>query len=260
VDRPSSNSESIDRIERVLSTARRVTVLTGAGVSAASGIPTFRGPGGLWRQQRPENLATPEAFARDPVLVWEWYDWRRQVVARALPNAAHHALARWSLAHPGVSIVTQNVDGLHERAGTRDVIRLHGSIWRLRCWNGCGVGQADWVDETVPLAAVPPTCPRCAGIARPAVVWFGESLDADVISAATDACQADVLFVVGTSAVVYPAASLAPIAKHCGAVVVEINPDETPASGVADISIRAGAETILPAINWPPDPPAIAPP
>ncbi|HXE80717.1 MAG TPA: Sir2 family NAD-dependent protein deacetylase [Vicinamibacterales bacterium] len=131
-------TDQLDLLANRLKHARRVTALTGAGVSAASGIPTFRGAGGLWRQFRAEDLATPEAFARDPRLVWEWYDWRRGIVARAEPNRAHQVIAAWSARFPQFNLVTQNVDGLHERAGTARVTRLHGSIWTPRCWKGCG--------------------------------------------------------------------------------------------------------------------------
>jgi NAD-dependent deacetylase len=231
-----------DRLRR----ASRVTVLTGAGVSAASGIPTFRGAGGLWRSVRAETLASARGFAADPTLVWEWYDWRRQIIREAEPNAAHHALAEWMRARPGVTLITQNVDGLHERAGARDVLRLHGSIWKLRCWHDCDESAAGWTDESVPLSPMPPRCPHCGALARPGVVWFGESLDPDVLDTAARACECDVFLSVGTSSVVYPAAGLLHEAKRHGAFTIEINPDATDATAIVDCTIRAAAEDALP--------------
>src|SRR5258705_54238 len=201
-----------------LRAARRVTVMTGAGVSAASGVPTFRGPGGLWRTYRPEDLATPDAFAYDPALVWEWYAWRRENVAACTPNAAHDVLARRSHRDPRAPgdapgsdpsgprsqpgpVITQNVDDLHIRAGTRDLIRLHGSLSELRCFDGCGQGATPWRDERVPLPDAVPRCPYCGGRARPAVVWVGQSLDPADRERGSDATACDLLLTVGTSAV-----------------------------------------------------------
>jgi NAD-dependent deacetylase len=240
---------AVERVAEALSRATRITILTGAGVSAASGIPTFRGPDGLWKKQRAETLATPEAFEHDPRLVWEWYDWRRQVIRDAQPNAAHHVLARWTRERPGVTLITQNVDGLHERAGSARLLRLHGSIWRLRCWSGCAAGLADWLDETTPLPSLPPRCPHCGGLARPAVVWFGEGLDSRVLGAADQATACDVFLTVGTSAVVYPAAGLVHRAKRHGALTVEVNTEPTGASGSADVVLQGKAEEILGAID-----------
>lgn len=229
-------------------TARRLTVLTGAGVSAASGVPTFRGAGGLWRSYRPEDLATPEAFARQPRLVWEWYDWRRQVIARCRPNAAHEVLTRWSR-RPGFTLVTQNVDGLHERAGTHPVIRLHGSIWEMRCARACPASPPSWRDDTVPLVDLPPRCPWCGDLARPAVVWFGEALDPSVWRAALAATACDVFLTVGTSAIVYPAASLVHEGKARGAFTIEVNLEGTPASATVDLALHGPAEDVLPALD-----------
>jgi NAD-dependent deacetylase len=224
--------------------ARSVAVLTGAGISAESGVPTFRGPGGLWRQYRPEELATPEAFRRDPRLVWEWYDWRRQRIAQARPNAGHEALVRLERSKPRFWLITQNVDGLHERAGSRRVIKLHGDIWLVRCV-ACGRQQRD---ERVPLPELPPRC-ACGGLLRPGVVWFGEALPPGAWEAAEQAVrEAEVLLVVGTSAVVYPAAGLIPLAQACGARVIEVNPEETPMSARLDCSLRGPAGEILPAL------------
>jgi NAD-dependent SIR2 family protein deacetylase len=231
-----------------------MTVLTGAGVSAASGIPTFRGAGGLWRQFRAEDLATPDAFRRDPQLVWEWYESRRAIVAACVPNPAHEVLAQWSQER-GCSVITQNVDDLHLRAGTHGLIRLHGSLWDLRC-SGHDRGEGSrhhpcgstWRDERVPLA-LPPRCPGCGALARPGVVWFGEALDARDLTAAMAATACDLFITIGTSAVVYPAASLLHEARRAGAVTAEINPEPTPASGLVDIAVAGGAETILPELN-----------
>jgi NAD-dependent deacetylase len=220
-------------------------VLTGAGVSAESGIPTFRGSQGLWKQFRAEELATPEAFARDPKLVWEWYDWRRALIAEAQPNAGHLALAAIEERVPMFALITQNVDDLHERAGSRNVLHVHGSIWTLRCTE-CGFEQ---VDKRVPLTEIPPLhrCVTRTGVLRPGVVWFGESLPPDVWEAAERAArQADVFFVIGTSAIVYPAAGLARIAKNAGARVVEINVAKTPHAPLADEFLQGASGEILP--------------
>ena len=236
-------SESLDLVRRRLQTAGRITVLTGAGVSAASGVPTFRGAGGLWKNRQAQQLATPEAFGADPGLVWEWYAWRREVLAGCGPNPAHHVIARWS-ERPGFTLVTQNVDGLHERAGTRNVIRYHGSIWRLRCAAGCGAPE--WEDLGVPLAAVPPHC-RCGALARPGVVWFGEAIPPDAARAAQAATVCDVFLSIGTSSVVYPAAGLVAAARSRGAFTVEINPEATGAA--VDVAIAAPAEAALPLLD-----------
>jgi NAD-dependent deacetylase len=236
---PVDTEELISRLR----SSKATVVLTGAGVSAASGIPTFRGDDGLWRQFRAEDLATPEAFAMNPQLVWEWYDWRRTAIAGARPNAAHEVLARWS-ERPGFTLITQNVDGLHERAGTRNLIRFHGSIWELRCAADCGA--APWDNFDAPLAPLPPTCPACGGIARPGVVWFGENIDPDVLErSSAAAARADVFLSVGTSSLVYPAAGLLHHAKRNGAFTVEINPGATDVSRVVDLPIAAPAEDAL---------------
>ena len=228
-----------------LKAASRVTVVAGAGLSAASGVPTFRGPGGLWKDFRPEELATPEAFARDPRLVWEWYDWRRQMIAKCLPNRAHEVLAAWSRRFPAFALVTQNVDGLDERADTGNVLRFHGSIWQLSCWDGCREAPRRWRDDTVPLPELPPRCPHCGGLARPGVVWFGEPIDPEVMRAALEALDCDVCLVVGTSAVVYPAAGLVLEAGRRGAFTAEINPESTEVAGELDLAITGRAEEIL---------------
>jgi NAD-dependent deacetylase len=229
--------------------ARRVTVLTGAGVSAASGVPTFRGADGLWRHYQASDLATPDAFARDPALVWEWYAWRRQTIAACQPNRAHEVLARWTARHSDWRVITQNVDDLHVRAGTRDLICLHGSLWMLSCAAHCPGQPRSWRDERVPLPEPLPRCPRCGGLARPAVVWFGESLDPDDLRKATEAASCDVFIAAGTSAVVYPAAGLLDLARSRGAHTVEINVEPTPASRDVDTAIRGPAEIVLEEID-----------
>jgi len=241
----------LSTLARRLATARRVTVLTGAGVSAASGIPTFRGDGGLWRRFRAEDLATPEAFARDPRLVWEWYEMRRQMIARADPNAAHDVIARWSRRFPSFTLVTQNVDGLHERAGTRPetVVRFHGSIWQLLCVAECGAAPAGWEDRRAPLPELPPTCPSCGEMARPGVVWFGEPIPTRALEAAAAALDCDVCLAVGTSALVMPAAGLLHEAKLRGAWTAEINVEATPATSDVDLALAGRAEEILPKVD-----------
>jgi NAD-dependent deacetylase len=223
----------------------RITIMTGAGVSAASGVPTFRGPDGIWKKYRAESLATPDAFERDPKLVWEWYNWRREVLSTKLPNRAHEVLAAWSQRYQKFTLITQNVDGLHERAGTQNVIRFHGSIWEVLCWNRCPSSPPRWRDETVPFADIPPRCPHCDGLIRPGVVWFGEGIDRTVLERAANAVECDVFLTIGTSSVVYPAAQLVHEARSRGAYTVELNVEATPASGLLDLSIRGPAEETL---------------
>ena len=218
-------------------------------------MPTFRGADGLWKNFKPETLATPHAFARDPKLVWEWYDWRRQMIAKCEPNAAHHVLASWSTRFPNFTLITQNVDGLHEsafaeataRQALPGVIRLHGSIWEVRCWQHCAASPPRWRDDTVPYPEIPPRCPHCGGLIRPGVVWFGESLDPEIVDRAEAAADCDVFITIGTSAIVYPAAGFIDVARRRGAYTVEINPEATPA--IVDLALRGGAEEILPEID-----------
>jgi NAD-dependent deacetylase len=225
-----------------LSGAGRVVALTGSGVSAESGVPTFReAQTGLWERFDPQELATPEAFIRDPRLVWDWYEWRRRLVERAEPNAGHLALAGFGWRLPAFTLVTQNVDGLHQRAGSGEVLELHGNILRSKCsWEGT------MVDDYAPVEA-PPPCPSCGAPLRPDVVWFGEGLPTGAFEAASEAARAcDVFLSIGTSSLVYPAAALPFEALEKGAVLVEVNPDETPLSAYADHVLRGPAGEMLP--------------
>ena len=210
-----SNPHTLDLLKRRLASAHAVTVITGAGISADSGIPTFRGADGLWRNFRAEDLATPEAFARDPRLVWEWYDWRRGLIAACRPNPAHEAIAQMERRSTDFWLITQNVDGLHRQAGSRDLSEIHGNIWMVRC-TGCGhVAE----NKEVPLTLLP-ACRDCGALLRPHIVWFGESLDPDDMErcgAALRTCE--LCLVIGTSGIVYPAAGFAAIAKRHGAYV-----------------------------------------
>jgi NAD-dependent deacetylase len=223
--------------------AGRVVALTGSGISAESGVPTFReAQSGLWEHYDPQELATPEAFARDPHLVWEWYEWRRNLVAKAEPNPGHRALAELERQIPGFTLVTQNVDGLHERAGSRNVIELHGNILRSKCSLEDEVVQPEEHDDPVP-----PRCARCGAFLRPDVVWFGEMLPAGALEAASEAARGCELFLsIGTSSLVYPAAALPYEALENGAVLAEINLKETLLSRHADYSLRGPAGELLP--------------
>ncbi|MCX5797928.1 MAG: NAD-dependent deacylase [Elusimicrobia bacterium] len=228
----------------LIARARRVAVLTGAGISAESGLATFRDSGGLWEQHRVEDVATPEAFARDPAFVWRFYNARRKAGASAAPNPAHLALARLERKVQSVVILTQNVDGLHQRAGSRQVLELHGSLWRARCTE-CRRAFTDLPVE-LPL---PPRCADCRGLLRPDIVWFGEALDPDVLGAAAEALQVcDLFLVVGTSAQVQPAASFAFAAVERGIGVIEVNKEPTALSRLATVSLQGRAGEILPAL------------
>lgn len=229
-----------------LAGAQRIAVLTGAGISAESGVPTFRGADGLWRTYRAETLATPEAFARDPALVWEWYDWRRGLVAPARPNAGHTVLAGWEGLFEAFDVITQNVDGLHARAGSRNVVELHGNIWELQCTRE---GIVEESRET-PLPRIPPVCRNCGALVRPHVVWFGEALDPAILEQAyrlSTACQ--VMLVIGTSSIVEPAASLPLAAGRAGATILEINLRPTPLTPHADLFFPGKAAEILPLLD-----------
>jgi NAD-dependent deacetylase len=232
----------VEQTREWLKQARSVAVLTGAGVSAESGVPTFRGKDGLWRQYRPEDLATPQAFRRDPRLVWEWYNWRRASIAKAHPNPGHYALADLEQRVPDFTLVSQNVDDLHEQAGSRNVLKIHGDIWLVRCVE-CGRRH---VDPRPCLPELPPRC-HCGGLLRPGVVWFGEDLPQSVWCRALEAARnAELFLVIGTSAVVYPAASLVRIAKRAGARVVEMNISETVITTEIDAFVPGPCGEVLP--------------
>jgi len=234
-------SLSVEAARAVVARAKSVAVLTGAGVSAESGIPTFRSNGGYWRTHRFEDLATPQGFRRDPKFVWEWYEERRRAVAKAVPNAGHLALVELERRVEAFTLVTQNVDGLHDLAGSKNVIKLHGDIWVLRCL-GCGRERVD----RAALSELPPYC-ECGAMMRPGVVWFGEMLPEGAIERATEAVrQADAVIVAGTSARVYPAAGLIPLAIQRGAAVIEINPEATEYSDEVTFSLRGASAEILP--------------
>ncbi|MDQ7029394.1 MAG: NAD-dependent deacylase [Ardenticatenia bacterium] len=247
-----AHHDLISRVAEALRRAHHVAVLTGAGVSAESGVPTFRdAQTGLWARYSPEELATPQAFERTPHLVWAWYRWRRDRIRRAVPNSAHRALVEVEHRAPRFTLITQNVDGLHHRAGSRRVIELHGNIMRTKCSRE-GIIVHTW-DE--PEDDAPPMCPRCGAYLRPDVVWFGEMLPQEALRAALEAAtSADLFFVVGTSAVVQPAASLPVEAARHGATVVEVNVEPTPVTRLAHYVLTGPAGTVLPALvraAWP---------
>lgn len=226
--------------------ANRVVAFTGAGISAEVGIPTFRGRGGLWERYNPEELATPQAFRRDPELVWRWYAWRMSLIGRARPGPAHEVLARWEREGMLMGVVTQNVDGLHRLAGSVNVVELHGSIWRLRC-TSCGI-RRELGFGNIP-ERIPPVC-GCGSIMRPDVVWFHEPLPSEAWSEAEEMMRrASVVLVIGTSGLVMPAASLPIKALERGAILVEVNPEETSLSGLARFRIRKGAGEALLSID-----------
>jgi NAD-dependent deacetylase len=242
-------SDLITLAREALSRARSIAVLTGAGISAESGIPTFRDAlTGLWERFKPEELATPEAFLASPKLVWDWYTWRREKVAEAVPNPGHVALAeleRKCIARDAnFTLITQNVDGLHQVAGSRNVIELHGNIRRVKCFD-----HHHPVESWAETGDVPPRCPQCGSMLRPDVVWFGESLPDDALDIGIKAARScDVFLSVGTSALVEPAASLPFVARQSGAMVIEVNRELTPLTNAAQISLRGAAGVILPQI------------
>ncbi len=236
---------TIDAIAEAVRAATTVTVLTGSGLSAASGVPTFRdAEDGLWAHYRPEDIATPEAFERDPGTVWQWYRARRHQLDDVEPNGGHYALAELARILPDLRLVTQNVDGLHQRAGHPDVMAFHGDIRTNKCHAEGHVVAVDADQDS------PPRCPYCGGLVRPGVVWFGEALDSDLVERAVAAAgAADVFLAVGTSAEVQPAAGLADLAREAGARIAEINPDATALSERADWVVRASAAEALPRLR-----------
>lgn len=225
-----------------LAAARSITVLTGAGISADSGVPTFRGAEGLWRNYRAEDLATPEAFERNPRLVWEWYNWRRELIAAKQPNPAHHAIVELERRCAQFWLITQNVDGLHRAAGSQRLSEIHGNIWMVRC-TACGKVAEN---RDVPIQILP-MCGDCRNLLRPHIVWFGESLaEADLQRSYAALQSSDLCLIIGTSGVVYPAAGFASIAKEAGAFVVEINPQKTPQTDLVDLSLQGRAKDVVP--------------
>lgn len=232
------SKELIERCRK----AKRVVVLTGAGISAESGVPTFRGEDGLWGKYRAEELATPHAFARDPKFVWEWYDLRRQIIAKCSPNPGHYAIAGLEDIYDDFLLITQNVDGLHVKAGSKKLREIHGNIWRMRCTVEGKISE----NLEVPMKNIPPMC-KCGKMLRPHIVWFGESLDEEDIRISYRAIEkCDLFFSIGTSALVQPAASFAMVAKENSACVVEINREPTPISDLVDYSVMGRAGEILP--------------
>lgn len=238
-------AQEVEAARRMLAAAQRVTVLTGAGMSAESGVPTFRdAQTGLWSRFDPMQLASAEGFRADPPLVWRWYAWRRERLAQAQPNAGHRALAAAAARLSAFCVLTQNVDGLHQRAGSPEVIELHGNILRTRCFAECGVAYRD-LTELPP--GEPPRCPGCGSWLRPDVVWFGEMLDPVHLAAADAAASdCDLMLVVGTSGLVYPAAALPGRARGAGARVIIVNPDRTDLDGQAELTLRGTAASVLP--------------
>ncbi|GAA4737312.1 SIR2 family NAD-dependent protein deacylase [Phytohabitans rumicis] len=242
---------------RLLGEARRVVVFTGAGISAESGVPTFRDDlTGLWARFDAQRLATPEAFDADPDLVWGWYEWRRARVRRAEPNPGHLATAAIQTRVPGSVVITQNVDDLHERAGSRAPIHLHGSLFAPRCVAAAAhpaafpsTGDGEAIDPEEGRRTPPPRCTRCGALVRPGVVWFGEALPEAALAAAVQAAAAcDVLLTVGTSGVVYPAAEIPTVAARSGAAVIQVNPEPTPLDQVCTVNLRGAAAHVLPAL------------
>lgn len=220
-------------------------VLTGAGISAESGVPTFRGSDGLWETYRAEDLATQQAFNHDQRLVWRFYNWRRELVAKSQPNLAHHTLVEIERATEDFTLITQNIDGLHMKAGSVNIIEMHGSLWKMRCTH-C---PSRWKDHNVPLPVSLPSCSACGEVARPDVVWFGEPLESDVLRQALEAAsRAKMFLVVGTSAVVQPAAQLPLLARSNGARVVEINIEQTPLTPLVDEFLQGPATVEL--VRW----------
>ncbi len=244
------SDEQIEQVAILLRRAKLITVLTGAGASKESGVPTFRDAlEGLWARFDPTQLATRAAFKADPKLVWDFYEYRREIMRPAQPNPGHRALADLERRFPALTIITQNVDDLHEQAGSQHIIRLHGRIAANKCFADCqgsptpvDVSQLTW-DH----ASGPPACPHCGSPVRPDVVWFGEMLPAEALARAADALhQTDLMLVVGTSGLVSPAADMPAVARRAGATLVEINPDETPISAIAHLCLRGPSGEVLP--------------
>ncbi|MCK4461608.1 MAG: NAD-dependent deacylase [candidate division Zixibacteria bacterium] len=232
-----------DELVEIMLNCRRCAVLTGAGISAESGVPTFRGKQGLWKEFKPEELATMSAFMANPNLVWQWYNWRRELMGKVEPNPGHQALAELEDMFTEFTLITQNIDGLHRHAGSKNILELHGNIHRNKCadCNRQVAAQTEIDPDNIP------TCEQCGGRIRPDVVWFGEMLDTDIISTAFRVSEeSDVFLSIGTSAIVHPAASLPMMAKRSGATLIEINPERTPLTELADFYVSAKSGEFLP--------------
>lgn len=237
--------KEIAKAYELISGSNEIVVLTGAGISAESGIPTYRGEEGLWRNYDPHELATPEAFFKNPKLVWEWYDSRRAIMKNAKPNPGHFAITALEKEKKDFTLITQNVDGLHFAAGTRNVIELHGSLWEIKCTET----ECEKLEKNyqVPIPELPPKCDACDAVMRPNTVLFGEIIPMERIDRCLFAIeQCDLLLIVGTSGVVEPAASMGLIAKKSEKPVVEINIDITPGTGLYDASVRGKSGEVLP--------------
>lgn len=240
-----SYGEKITFLKRQLLQTKKMMVITGAGISAESGVPTFRGQDGLWQNYAVTDLATPQAFAANPKLVWDFYNWRRNLISQTKENPAHQALVIIEESIPDFTLVTQNVDGLHQRAGSKNLIEIHGSLWRVKCTE-C---HQKYIDMSVNMGTLP-SCKVCGGLLRPDVVWFGEELDYQLLHHAEETAQrCDVLLVIGTSCNVYPVAAIPILAKSRGAFVAEINTEETSLAANIDVTIIGKAGEIIPLLT-----------
>ena len=234
--------KDIAELREIITTANKVAVLTGAGISAESGVPTFRGADGIWRNHQVTDVATPQAFAEDPELVWEFYNWRRNLLSKVTFNDGHKALVKLENHVRGFTLITQNVDGLHREAGSKHLLEIHGNLWEVRCTK-CGLLTLDRSQDMGRL----PRCIKCAGLLRPNVVWFGESLDPQILGKALEAtARCELMLIVGTSGIVQPAASFCLHAKQAGAALAEVNLEKTPQSGHMDFVLTGKAGEILP--------------
>lgn len=246
------SKNQFNQVAKIIKNAKKISILTGAGVSKESGVPTFRdAQTGLWAQYDPQQLATKHAFSQNPKLVWDWYQFRVGLVSGAKPNAGHIALAEIEYRYPNTQVITQNVDNLHEQAGSKDVIHLHGNIAEYKCFGDCqgeptliDIDTFEWDREQGP-----PHCPHCQNWARPNVVWFGEMLPlAELDKAKILSVECDVMIVVGTSGLVTPAATLPSYAKQAGATIIEANPDYSMITGIADIKLEGPSGEMLPKV------------
>lgn len=236
------NADDIKRAAERLMKTKYLLVITGAGISNESGIPTFRGADGLWKNYRAEELATPWVFERDPETVWKWYDWRRGIIGKAEPNPGHLAIKELENRFENFLLITQNVDGLHGRTGIKKIVEIHGNLWRVRCTRE---GTTSMLMD-VPLASIPPRC-QCGALLRPDVVWFGESIPGEALDQSFRALEmCDTLIVAGTSGAVYPVASFPQTVKNNGGFVIEVNTEETPISHIADVALYGKSGEVLP--------------